>query len=131
MTTAQYKSGNDNKKSDNNNKSDNNKDKVYLLLRRWGWVGHVLDHMLDYMIIGLMTIALHLIGCLIKQSTKQTIEKNYLAKSRIMANSWLNKHKNNYNHRQRQIKFGTGMRFRLRAESLELDEGLKATKKAW
>ena len=39
MTAACYESGND--------KSDNNENKVYLLLRRWGLVGQMLDHMLD------------------------------------------------------------------------------------
>ena len=36
MILALYKSGNDNYESNNNDKSDNNKDKVYLLLRKWG-----------------------------------------------------------------------------------------------
>ena len=39
MTEACYKS--------NNNKSDKNEDKVCLLLKRWGLVAHVLDHVLD------------------------------------------------------------------------------------
>ena len=58
IMVACYKSGND--------ESDNNEDKVYLLLRRWGLVGHMLDHLLDHMldyildhiIINLMPIAL-------------------------------------------------------------------------
>ena len=54
IMAACYKSGND--------KSDKNKDKVYLLLKRWGLVGHVLDHVLDHMrdhiIIYLVTKAL-------------------------------------------------------------------------
>ena len=56
MTAPYYKSGND-------DKSDNNKDKVCLLLKRWGLIGHMLDHVLDHvfdhMIIRLMTTALH------------------------------------------------------------------------
>ena len=68
MTAACYKSGN------NDDKSDNNEDKVYLLLKRWGLIGHVLnqmfdhalnhmldhmlDHILDNMIIGFITTAL-------------------------------------------------------------------------
>ena len=58
MMAACYESGNDDDKSENNDKSDNNEDKVYLLLRRWDWVSHVLDHVLDFMIIGLMTMVL-------------------------------------------------------------------------
>ena len=54
MTATCYKNIND--------KSDNNKDKVYLLLRRWVLVGHMLDHILDHMleqiIIGLVTTEL-------------------------------------------------------------------------
>ena len=57
MTTTCYKNG------DDDDKSDNNKDKVYLLLKRWDLIDHVLDHILDhmfnYMIIGLVTTALH------------------------------------------------------------------------
>ena len=41
MTAARYESGND------KNKSDNNKDKVCSLLKRWDWMGHVLDYILD------------------------------------------------------------------------------------
>ena len=58
MTAACYKSGNNNDKSYNNDKSDNNEDKICLLLRRWGWGGHVLDHVLDHMFIGFVTTAL-------------------------------------------------------------------------
>ena len=59
MTVACYESGNDDDKSDNNDKFDNNEDKVCSLLKRWGWVGHVLDHVLDHMIIGLVITALY------------------------------------------------------------------------
>ena len=52
MTAVCYKSGND------DDKSNNNEDKVCLLLRRWGLVGHVLNHVLDHMIIGLVTTTL-------------------------------------------------------------------------
>ena len=66
MSTACYKNGN------NNDKCDNNKDKVCLLLRRWGLVDqilnhvldHMLDHMLDYMLIRLVTMALQLLSFL-------------------------------------------------------------------
>ena len=57
MTAACYKSGNNNNKSDNNDKSNNNKDKFCLLVKKWGWVGHVLDHMLDHIIIGFVNTA--------------------------------------------------------------------------
>ena len=60
MTAACYESGNDNDKSNNNDKSHNNEDKICLLLKKWGWVSHVLDYMLDYIIIGLVTTVLHL-----------------------------------------------------------------------
>ena len=61
---AHYKSGND--------KSNNNENKVYLLLKRWDLIGHVLNHMLDHVldhildqmldqiIIGLVTTTLQL-----------------------------------------------------------------------
>ena len=42
MMAACYKSGND--------KSNNNEDKVYLLLRGWDLVCHMLDYMLDQML---------------------------------------------------------------------------------
>ena len=58
MTAAYYKSSNNNNKSDNNDKSNNNEDKVCSLLKRWGWVDYMLDHVLDHMIIGLVTTAL-------------------------------------------------------------------------
>ena len=51
ITTACYKSGND-------DKSDNNKDKVCSLFKMI-LVGYVLDHVLDHMILGLVTTALH------------------------------------------------------------------------
>ena len=60
MTAACYKSGNDNDKSDNNEESNNNEDEVCLHLKRWGWVSHLLNHVLDHMIIGLLTTALQL-----------------------------------------------------------------------
>ena len=60
MMAACYKNSNNDDESDNNNKSDNNKDKIYLLLKRWGWVGHVLDHVLDHIIIGLVTMAVRI-----------------------------------------------------------------------
>ena len=56
MTIPWYKSDKSmitevcNKNDNNNNKSDNNKDKIYLLLRRWGLMGHVLDYMLDHIL---------------------------------------------------------------------------------
>ena len=81
MTTPRYKSGKSiimavcYQSGNNDDKSDNNKDKIYLLLKRWILVGHVLDHILDHIlehvldytldqvlnhvIISLMTIALH------------------------------------------------------------------------
>ena len=59
ITAACYKNGNNNYKSNNNNNSDNNKDKVCLLLKKWGWVSHMLVHVLDHMIIGLVTTALY------------------------------------------------------------------------
>ena len=75
MTAAYYKSGND------NDKFDNNKDKVCLLLKRWGLVSHILDYMLDYMldhvldhildhmldhiIIGFVTTALQNLFCIL------------------------------------------------------------------
>ena len=58
MTVAYYKSGNKDDKSDNNDEFDNNEDKVCLFLRRWGWMGYMLDHVLDYMILGLVTMVL-------------------------------------------------------------------------
>ena len=67
MLMAHYKSGNDDDESDNNNKydindkSDNNENKICLLLKRWVWVGHILDHVLDQIIIGLVTTPLHLL----------------------------------------------------------------------
>ena len=60
MTAACYKNGNDEDKSNHNDWSNTNEDKVCLLLRRWGWVGHVLDHVLDEMIISLVIMALQL-----------------------------------------------------------------------
>ena len=45
-------------KFDNNDKFDNNKCKVCLLLRRYGWVGHMLDQILNHIIISLMTMIL-------------------------------------------------------------------------
>ena len=65
IMAAHYKCGNDNDKSDNNNEFDNNEDKVCLLLREWGWVGHLLDHVLNQMIIGLITTALQLPSSLV------------------------------------------------------------------
>ena len=57
-----YKNGNNNNKSDNNDKFDNNGDKVCLLLRKWGWLGHMLDYVLNHIIIDLVTIALQFIN---------------------------------------------------------------------
>ena len=54
MTVACYENGND------NDESDNNENKVYLLLRRWDLISHILDHMLDHMITGFVTTALEL-----------------------------------------------------------------------
>ena len=42
MTAARYESSND--------KFDNNKDKIYLLLRRWGLVSHMLNYIVDKML---------------------------------------------------------------------------------
>ena len=44
MTAPCYESGN------NDNEFDNNGDKVYLLLKRWALIDHMLDHMLDYIL---------------------------------------------------------------------------------
>ena len=57
MTPAFQKNGND-------DKFDNNKNKVYLLLRRWGLISDVLDHVLDHMIIAFVTTALQLLSSL-------------------------------------------------------------------
>ena len=51
MTATWYKSSND-------DKFNNNKDKVDLLLSRWSLVGYMLDHILDHIIIDLITMAL-------------------------------------------------------------------------
>ena len=53
MTAAYYKGGND--------KSDNNKDKVCLLLKIM-LVGHILDHVLDQIILDLVTSALQILS---------------------------------------------------------------------
>ena len=58
MSVDRYESDNDDDEFDHNDKSDNNEDKVCLLLRRWVWLGHVLDQMLNHMIIGLVTMVL-------------------------------------------------------------------------
>ena len=58
ITAACYKSSNDDEESDNNNKSNNNEDKICLLLIKWVWIGPILDHVLDHMIIGFVTTAL-------------------------------------------------------------------------
>ena len=58
MTAAYYKSGNDDNKYDNNDESDNNEDKVCSLLKRWGWVGHVLNYILYHIIIDLVIMIL-------------------------------------------------------------------------
>ena len=42
------------------------------------------------------------------QTINQTTENNCLAKPRMMANNWSNKHKNNYNHLQHWTRSGTG-----------------------
>ena len=60
LTAACYENSN------NDDKSNNNKDKVCLLIKRWGLVDHILDHMLNHMldqmlnhiIIDLITLAL-------------------------------------------------------------------------
>ena len=88
MTLAHYKSGG------NDDKSDNNKDKIYLLLKRWGLIGHVLDHVLDYVlndrsdyiIIDFMTMALQLLFFGVS-SDKQVIVKSYLQRGRKPLNS--------------------------------------------
>ena len=54
MTAAYHKNGND------NDESYNNEDKLCLLLKRWGLIVHVLDYVLDHMIIGLVTTVLQL-----------------------------------------------------------------------
>ena len=59
IMAACYKNVNDDDKSHNNDQSNNNEDKVFLLLRRWVWVGHMLDHVLDCMIIGFVTTELY------------------------------------------------------------------------
>ena len=53
MTAACYKSRDD--------ESDNNKDKVLLASKKMMLVGHVLDHVLNHIIIGLVTTALHIV----------------------------------------------------------------------
>ena len=62
MTAVYHKSSND------NDESNNNEDKVYLLPRRWGLVGHILDqmldHVLDHMIIRFIPTALQLVWSL-------------------------------------------------------------------
>ena len=68
---------------------------------------------------------------LTKQSTKQIIENNYSAKSKMIANNWLTKYENNYNHLQHQTRSRTGNSSGLGAGRLEPAGGLKPTKKAW
>ena len=71
MTANCFKSSNDYNESDNRDKSDNNEDKICSLLRRWVWVGHILDHVLDHMIIDFVTTALQLPSSLAWALTNQ------------------------------------------------------------
>ena len=66
---------------------------------------------------------------LTKKSTKQTIENHYLAKSRIIANNWLNKHKNDFEYFQHQTRSGTGESFGSVARGLEPAKSLESIKK--
>ena len=56
MTAACCESGND------DDESDNNEDKICLLLKSWGLVGHILDQILNHMIISFVTKALQFLS---------------------------------------------------------------------
>ena len=58
MTAIQYKSADNDDEADNSDNFNNNENKICLLLGRSSWINHMLDHVLDYIIIGLVTTTL-------------------------------------------------------------------------
>ena len=64
-----------------------------------------------------------------KRTMNQTIENNCLAKPKMMANDWSNKHKNNYNHLQHQTKSAVGQSSGSETKNLEPAGGLEPTAK--
>ena len=61
---------------------------------------------------------------LIEESTKQTIENDCAAKPRMVANNWLTKHENNYDHLQYQTRSRIGESSGLGARDLETSGAL-------